>query len=327
MSNLQVIDPSRDLTLDHARKEIIEKITFIHEQTHPSLYDIGLLHDIYVAVNKKWGTQCLTGLEATYLYGYLVGQRAGEGNFKSNVQALEPGKVLTLDSREVAAMVEKRHDNLLRDINTYIEILANSKMRTPDFFISSSYTDAQDKERPCYQVTRKGCEMIAHKMTGEKGVLFTATYINKFHEMEKTLQEPVLYGPSLEMRNLEAKLIDLDEKVNTLIKRIPESLPAPPEPELVRTTQPRKRRREKFSTTQLAAQYNIGVVEFYRLLHTFRFVIPLDGEDAKGWKLAPEYTRDIGVSSRSAAYGYITWTPKGRSLIEETLKHSGIKKH
>lgn len=27
--------------------------------------------------------------------------------------------------------------------------------------------------------------MIANKMTGEKGVLFTASYINKFYEMEQ----------------------------------------------------------------------------------------------------------------------------------------------
>jgi len=29
-------------------------------------------------------------------------------------------------------------------------------------------------------------------MTGEKGVLFTATYVTKFEEMEQTLKVPVL---------------------------------------------------------------------------------------------------------------------------------------
>jgi phage regulator Rha-like protein len=30
--------------------------------------------------------------------------------------------------------------------------------------------------------------MVANKMTGEKGVLFTAAYVIKFEEMEKTLK-------------------------------------------------------------------------------------------------------------------------------------------
>jgi phage antirepressor YoqD-like protein len=30
--------------------------------------------------------------------------------------------------------------------------------------------------------------MVANKMTGEKGVLFTAAYVTKFEEMEKALQ-------------------------------------------------------------------------------------------------------------------------------------------
>lgn len=37
---------------------------------------------------------------------------------------------------------------------------------------------------PCYRITKKGCEFIAHKMTGQKGTEFTARYINRFHEMQ-----------------------------------------------------------------------------------------------------------------------------------------------
>ena len=36
-----------------------------------------------------------------------------------------------------------------------------------------------------FLVTKKGCEFIAHKMTGQKGTEFTARYINRFHEMEE----------------------------------------------------------------------------------------------------------------------------------------------
>lgn len=38
-------------------------------------------------------------------------------------------KSLTLDSREVAKMLEKRHSNLLRDIETYIGYLRQNSKR------------------------------------------------------------------------------------------------------------------------------------------------------------------------------------------------------
>lgn len=44
--------------------------------------------------------------------------------------------VLLTDSREVADMVGKRHDNLLRDIQGYIKVIEDSsKLRTANFFI------------------------------------------------------------------------------------------------------------------------------------------------------------------------------------------------
>lgn len=41
---------------------------------------------------------------------------------------------------------------------------------------------------PCFMVTKKGCEFIAHKLTGRKGTEFTARYINRFHEMENLIK-------------------------------------------------------------------------------------------------------------------------------------------
>lgn len=100
--------------------------------------------------------------------------------------------VLVVDSREVAEALEIRHDNLLAKIKSYCDILATSNLRTLNFFIESTYLDAQGKERPCYLLTRKGCDMVSNKMTGEKGVIFTAKYVTKFEEMEKQLKNQVV---------------------------------------------------------------------------------------------------------------------------------------
>lgn len=91
----------------------------------------------------------------------------------------------TINSREVAEMVSMRHTDLMTKINGYVEILLNAKLRSVDFFIEDSYKDASGKENKYYQLTRKGCDMVANKLTGEKGVLFTAAYVTRFEEMEK----------------------------------------------------------------------------------------------------------------------------------------------
>lgn len=98
--------------------------------------------------------------------------------------------ILTTNSREVAEMIGKRHDHLMRDIRSYANIIQDSpELGCHNFFIESTYINSQNKEQPCYLLTRKGCDMVANKMTGKKGVLFTAAYVSKFEEMEKQLME------------------------------------------------------------------------------------------------------------------------------------------
>ena len=92
--------------------------------------------------------------------------------------------VQTLNSKEVAEMVEKAHNDLLKDIRRYLKQLGQGKITQSDFFTECTYQNSQNKTMPCYNVTKKGCEFIAHKLTGTKGTVFTARYINRFHEME-----------------------------------------------------------------------------------------------------------------------------------------------
>ena len=96
---------------------------------------------------------------------------------------------LYTDSRDVAKMIGKEHKHLLRDIDGYISILGQSKIGLSDFFIRSTYTSSQNKQLPCYLITKKGCEFVANKLTGEKGVIFTAAYVNAFHTMEDELNK------------------------------------------------------------------------------------------------------------------------------------------
>jgi len=108
----------------------------------------------------------------------------------NDVNVFEFNNQLVMDSRLVAEMVDKKHKELLRDIRSYIAVMrenvSNERNFAPvDFFIPSEYVDSKGETRPCYLLTKMGCEMVANKLTGTKGVLFTATYVSEFNRMEQ----------------------------------------------------------------------------------------------------------------------------------------------
>ena len=75
-------------------------------------------------------------------------------------------------------MMEVRHADLIGKIEIHTTILEKVSERNfslVDLWQLSSYKDAKGETRKEYQVTKKGCEFLAHKTTGEKGDLFTQT--------------------------------------------------------------------------------------------------------------------------------------------------------
>nr|DAN05304.1 MAG TPA: regulatory protein [Caudoviricetes sp.] len=111
-----------------------------------------------------------------------------------------------MDTREIAKIVNMTHDKLIRklegstDRKGYIEILTNAQMGVSKYFIESSYVDSSGKENKCYECTKMGCEFLANKFTGEKGVIFTAKYVERYNTME-TLIKKNRYEVLLEQNN------------------------------------------------------------------------------------------------------------------------------
>lgn len=99
-------------------------------------------------------------------------------------------KTQTITTLEIAEMMDVPHSDLLkklegrRDRKGYIQILGEGQMSVTDYFVKSTYVTGQNKEMPCYLATKMGCDFLANKFTGEKGIIFTAKYVKKFHEME-----------------------------------------------------------------------------------------------------------------------------------------------
>jgi Rha family phage regulatory protein len=152
-----------------------------------------------------------------------------EGSEKmTKLQVINQNGQLLVDSREVATMTEVRHSDLLEKIDGYKAVLdQNGEFRSDQFFIESSYEAGTGKPYKCYLLTRKGCDMAANKMTGEKGVLFTATYVTKFEEMKEQLIENkgLIDSPDQDIKRIERllqhlKLGSKDGSFNGAIERV-----------------------------------------------------------------------------------------------------------
>ncbi len=144
----------------------------------------------------------------------------------NNLTVINQNGKFVVDSREVADMIDKQHKDLLESIRGYEQFLLSGDFRSVDFFIPHTYQDSTGRTLPCYLLTRKGCDMVANKMTGEKGVLFTAAYVTKFEEMEKSLvpsmqqlspQLQLLISMELRQNQLEER-IDKQEQIITAVK-------------------------------------------------------------------------------------------------------------
>lgn len=246
----------------------------------------------------------------------------------SNLTIINNNGQLLVDSREVAEMIEKRHDHLIRDIKGYIEILGKSttpNLGALDFFIPNTYQDGKGEARPCYLITRKGCDMVANKMTGEKGVLFTATYVTRFEEMEHQIKHPIqrfdipqTYSEAL---RLAADLVEKNEHLQLANVQkdqiIGELKPKATYYDLV------LQNKSLLSVTKIAKDFGLSAKMLNQILHEER----IQFKQGDCWILYQAYAEkgytqsktQVIDENRSKLHTY--WTQKGRLFIYDLLKN------
>lgn len=260
--------------------------------------------------------------------------------------------VEVIDSRVVAEAVGKDHHKLMRDIRVYIEhlnqtnfgpvennpsqsqnldesifgsvenspsqshIINQRKFAPVDFFIESEYTDAKGETRHCYLITKKGCEMIANKMTGAKGTQFTAAYVTLFNDMEKKqVDQEMIVLPRNYKEALQQLIIQVDkneelQRQNTaLIHRIDQleeklELPAP------------KQEPKLYTASEIAAEYGMNVRELNLILCSCQILKKINGR----WRINQRYqSKGYAVNT----WAYVRWTDAGRKFIHDKLKAKG----
>lgn len=138
--------------------------------------------------------------------------------------------VTTIDSREVAEMLGKEHKYVLRDIEGtddvvgIIPTLIGANLHSSKYFIESSYKDARNRIQKCYLVTKMGCELLGNKQQGEKGILFTAKYVERFNQMEQTIKNPVPQIQNLDLANQMMNIAQGTYKMGQVVQGILQSI-------------------------------------------------------------------------------------------------------
>ncbi|WP_371860946.1 phage regulatory protein/antirepressor Ant [Alkalibacterium putridalgicola] len=233
----------------------------------------------------------------------------------------------TIESREVAEMIGKQHNELLKDIRKYIGYLAEGKVPHSDFFLDSAYIDPNNRERPCFLLTKQGCEMVANKLIGKKGTIFTALYVKRFNEMEQNQSSYMIEDPIKraerwieEQRQLKY-LADQNEVQAQLIAEYE------PKISYLDTILESK---GLLATSQIAADYGMSPQQLNKILHEERIQHKVGGQ----WILYKEhmnngYTKSQTINikrsdGRPDTKMNTKWTQKGRLFIHEILEDRGI---
>lgn len=228
-----------------------------------------------------------------------------------------------LDSRDVAEIIDKRHKNLMRDIDKYVSDLTSSNLSPLDFFIPSTYTDKKGEIRKCYLLTKQGCEFAANKMTGRKGNQFTAQYVTLFNSMETKLRNtveeamnkfpiPKTMGEALQLAADQAKQLEAQKpKVNYYDRQM--------------------RNPGLMTATEIAKDYGWSASTLNKELHKRGVIfkqgshwVPYQKYAGKGYTQYEPFGFERG-NGRQGVHNNLKWTQKGKKLIYDLLAEDNIK--
>ena len=133
---------------------------------------------------------------------------------------------LIVSSREVAENFEKRHDNVLKDVD---ELFLGSPQNLGDLFIENYYTHPQNKQNYReYLMTRDGFTLLAMGFTGKKALAWKLKYIEAFNRMEEELKRPKALSAKEELRlhyqaieEQSEEIADIKNEVHDLKENMP----------------------------------------------------------------------------------------------------------
>lgn len=229
----------------------------------------------------------------------------------------------TMSSLQIAEITEKRHDAVLRDIRNLLEQGVGAHN-----FVESSYNSSQNKELPCYILTKKGCLILASGYNA----LLRERIINRWEQLEiqhrnggfqipQTLSEALMLAAEqtkrLEKAQAEKQLLqEKTEQQEQVIQQQAES---------VRYLDRIQSSVSTYTVTQIAKEFGLSAESLNRKLHELKVQFKQNGQ----WLLYADY-QDKGYTKTITRehldhLGNIrtsqqtVWTETGRRFIHKLL--------
>ena len=243
----------------------------------------------------------------------------------------EGREVNVIDSREVAVMLDRTHEDIMKMIQGsgknlgLIPVLEKGNFHVSDYFIESTYKiNGNNKTYRCYLVTKMGCEMLGNKQRGEKGILFTAKYVERFNQMERMLKEQSMDSYMIEDPYSRALRWAEEYKEKVLLqKEIEIARPKVAYYDNVLDT------KGSMTTTQIAKSFGMTSHKLNTYLNDKGIQFKMSGM----WMLYKEYDgkgyaeiRTYVNKKKETTCHYLVWTEKGKEFIYNLLLEDKIIK-
>lgn len=238
---------------------------------------------------------------------------------------LEDNQMIT-DSRNVAEVFGKRHDNVVRDI----ESLKKDVLNFEEMFFEGTMPDSYGRDQKVYFMNRDGFTLLAMGFTGSDAMQWKLKYIEAFNALEKAWNTPEqIFARALKMA--ERSIESLKDRCNFLGGQIAE------QQKVIEEMQPKASYYDLIlqcpdlvSATEISKDYGMSAKKFNNLLHDFEIIY----KQGKRWFL---YQKHAGYGyAQSKTHNYadqsgkqhstssLYWTQKGRLFLYDFLKKNGI---
>lgn len=221
----------------------------------------------------------------------------------------------------VSDYFDKRHDQILRDIDNIIE---GSPQNCGDLFQESTYIHPQNnQEYRMFYMNRDGFSLLAMGFTGNKALKFKMDYINAFNKMEVELNSPEkIMARALKIADETINRLSLENKMQT--QQIKELKPKADYVDRILNS------KSLVTTTQIAKDYGMSAITFNKKLNE----LGVQFKQSEQWLLYSKYhdkgyTHSETVSithsdGRNDVVMNTKWTQKGRLFLYDLLKENKI---